>query len=451
MNYLLTKNKLDDFQIHRNPLEPFSFPTSLAMSIIGEYYDEVSSVVPGHTDLTAAEELCFKMMGFFGQERERMDAATYILQGYFGRELLQRHFSSATDTRFTTDGTISILLPSLKETVMIFNREDKNEMGTTDASAVEECLWYHFRSLCRLRDKKLLDRCCCPAILASLVGPYLSFSVGIQCGGRYVTDPVTPFLHLMVLPYQQDTMIKVAQALRATKNAIEKIIMQYQNWDNMSDVEASNVQLKYPYRRSFNVLGDEFEFKYLHSIPQQDNNYHHLVYLVEITKSSNPNLFNIQRQLVVKFTKNYGCEVHAGLADLEMAPALYTVVELPGGWKMVVMEYVSWPSLFDSSFNDEVNGRILVNVKRALDYLSSNSFVHGDLRANNILVNPDGQIRIVDFDYSGSTTGPFSAHYPPFLNVATITWPPGVTRGGLMNVSHDNYFYQQMFPHLGHS
>jgi hypothetical protein len=78
---------------------------------------------------------------------------------------------------------------------MIFNRVVKNETGTTDCSAHEECLWYHYQYLTTQTKEKFLERCCCPAILCSMIGPFLSFSVGISLVVDIIFVIMLPHFH----------------------------------------------------------------------------------------------------------------------------------------------------------------------------------------------------------------------------------------------------------------
>jgi serine/threonine protein kinase len=115
------------------------------------------------------------------------------------------------------------------------------------------------------------------------------------------------------------------------------------------------------------------------------------------------------------------------------------------------MEYIPWATLHhfkfegiaDVSLGNELKTTILANIKGALHELHSNSFVHGDLRANNILVAPNGQIKVVDFEYSGLFTGSDPVLYPPFLNKTSIQWAEGAECGGLIKPAYDLFFLQQ--------
>jgi hypothetical protein len=243
-----------NFQIHRDTQLVFSFPTSLALPEIGMYIDEINSVDLDKLDYDIAEELCLLMMEVFLCEDDRKVVANGILQKYFDGTLNPFSFFSVKGTNILTDCTILHKLPSSKQIVMILNGEDKLELGEGNASAVEECNWYHLQYLSKTTWNQLVTYFCCPAILLSLVGPYLSFSIGLQIGGRYVADPVAPFLQLFILPYQQEKMMEVAKALRATKNTISRLTQvynRYDNWIHTNNDCIQHVQLEYSYPRHF--------------------------------------------------------------------------------------------------------------------------------------------------------------------------------------------------------
>eukprot|EP01040_Poterioochromonas_malhamensis_P008948 gene8948-9687_t len=375
---------------------------------------------------------------FIGKEELSLRPLTILFFALMEEQTLQR------------TGQFVTLLRQLSFQVMVFNTKIKNEVGATNCSAPEECFWYHYQYLTTQTREELLQRCCCPAILCSIVGPYLTFSVGIQLGGgQYVCDPVTPLLQLMVLPHQQDKMVAVAKALRATKNAVSKLTLQYNEWDTMNPTDATRVQLNFPYARSFRVNGSLYEFRYLDTIMISS---HHLVYRVCITNAGG-NRFTIGSELALKFSKRYCSDAHDCLSSIHLAPELFSFTTLPGSWFMIVMEFVSWISLdrYYASVNPQRKMIILSNIKKALTHLHLNSFVHGDLRLNNRLVNPEGEIRIIDFEYSGRFNSSNPVRYPPFLNKSgEIQWAPGVECGGLISPEHDIFFFHQIFPDIPH-
>jgi hypothetical protein len=82
-------------------------------------------------------------------------------------------------------------------------------------------------------------------------------------------------------------MMKAARALRATKNAVLKLILKYEEWDALIPMDVANVQLNYPYIRSFSDINNNvYEFMYLgQCLPD------HLIYRAKITHTSG-NLVN---------------------------------------------------------------------------------------------------------------------------------------------------------------
>ena len=72
--------------------------------------------------------------------------------------------------------------------------------------------------------------------------------------------------------------------------------------------------------------------------------------------------------------------------------------------------------------------------------LHSNGFVHGDLRAPNILLLKDNTVRILDFDWTGAGV----AKYPDDLNTS-VEWHEDVECGGSILPEHNDYQIQQIF------
>jgi hypothetical protein len=146
--------------------------------------------------------------------------------------------------------------------------------------------------------------------------------------------------------------------------------------------------------------------------------------------------------VVVKFTRTYGVEAHSLLAIHGFAPQLLHCERLAGGWFMVVMERLTDPWV--NAYNMEpclLNEALGVELRSAVDLLHENHFVHGDLRSNNIFVNPETmKISVVDFDWCGVAD---VAQYPPFMNHTDITWPEGAEDGLVLRPAHDLYWCEK--------
>jgi serine/threonine protein kinase len=114
--------------------------------------------------------------------------------------------------------------------------------------------------------------------------------------------------------------------------------------------------------------------------------------------------------VIVKFARSYSFELHTYLERKKRAPRLFGFQRLPGGWFVVVMEYLE---KFDplqlqvedgAAFTSELEGELLALVHEMHDQ----NLVHGDLREANILVPREGTADelnrpfvIVDFDWGG--------------------------------------------------
>jgi serine/threonine protein kinase len=133
-----------------------------------------------------------------------------------------------------------------------------------------------------------------------------------------------------------------------------------------------------------------------------------------------------------------------------VAPELYALETLPGGWFMVVMEYLddeSYQLLLTSSVN---RVDLALEVRRVVGVLHAGGFVHGDIRDVNLLVrrkwsdadNPKN-VLLVDFDWAGPKE---DARYPPNVNHVDMSRPDGARDGELITQEHNQTMVDKMFP-----
>jgi tRNA A-37 threonylcarbamoyl transferase component Bud32 len=123
------------------------------------------------------------------------------------------------------------------------------------------------------------------------------------------------------------------------------------------------------------------------------------------------------------------------MAELGFAPKLYACEEV-GLMQMVVMEFVQgeqWFSPLHSPLYWE-------KLKGAIQLYHAEGFVHGDLRAPNILVTPDGP-KILDFDWAGKIG---DAKYLRVLNHKDITWHDEADINEPIVAEHDIFMLDQL-------
>lgn len=141
--------------------------------------------------------------------------------------------------------------------------------------------------------------------------------------------------------------------------------------------------------------------------------------------------------LLVKLTTTYCQDVHLHMQRKDFAPKLHALIKLSEGY-IVVMDYLAppWQSLHDmhkSGIPGNHRDALQKKLKTVLRHLGQGQYVHGDLRAPNIMVNlkNDIQVCLVDFDWAGSDG---QVRYPLHLN-SSVKWPGKA--GMAIQKSHD--------------
>lgn len=162
-------------------------------------------------------------------------------------------------------------------------------------------------------------------------------------------------------------------------------------------------------------------------------------------------------KLVYEDDRQYGKAVHHVLAKAGFAPALYGSICIPGAPTAYIMDYLKppsspaggWITLYEFAQKNERRQEMTEGWERiwqALDkiiiMMERNYVVHGDLRANNIMVKvagssgllPEGdvELKVIDFDWGGALSD--EVRYPLLRNI-NIQWPGD--EGDLIKVEHD--------------
>lgn len=187
---------------------------------------------------------------------------------------------------------------------------------------------------------------------------------------------------------------------------------------------------------------------------------HHLIFSATLARpSSEP-----ERVFVKLVGRPYGEKVHKLLALHGYAPQLYGRKVLDGVPTAYVMEHLGspWVSLYDLSKGDSsgiLRSQAVCNglkhgIEDIISILQDATMVHGDLRANNIMIKLDGQqpvlldsdrvvVKVVDFDWAGEAG---VVRYPASRNqdIPGILWP-GLP-GGFIQAQHDRELFESWWP-----
>ncbi len=149
------------------------------------------------------------------------------------------------------------------------------------------------------------------------------------------------------------------------------------------------------------------------------------------------------KPIIVKFTRTYSEVVHKLLASEGFAPELFAVEDLAGGWKMVVMEYLSgrsgWVMLGEKTHQERLTYK--EKLKKALRIIHDRDLVHGDVRCPNILVSED-DIKFVDFDHCGKEG---MNRYPREWDHTRLR--EDTKEGDFMRKLHDDWMLERIFDH----
>ena len=142
---------------------------------------------------------------------------------------------------------------------------------------------------------------------------------------------------------------------------------------------------------------------------------------------------------VWKFTQRYSEEAHIFAHNLGIAPCVKFVTELPGNWKLVEMDLAPG-DFWDPNNVPEIPPEHLETFWDGIGKFHE-LYVHGDLRAQNLLYSREHGFSIIDFDWSGEVN---KARYPANMNHIDITWPAGAEPTRLITVDHDNWWLKQL-------
>ena len=132
---------------------------------------------------------------------------------------------------------------------------------------------------------------------------------------------------------------------------------------------------------------------------------------------------------VVKFASRYCDTAHRLMYEQGVAPRLlYCSFERTVGEYCVIMEYIQ-----DTGRKISQDGAR--KLRKAVRVRHEDSFVFGDLRSANILIDAGGLPYLIDFDWCGKAGEVF---YPPNITQGLIPWAEGVKGEEAIEAKHDD-------------
>ena len=236
-----------------------------------------------------------------------------------------------------------------------------------------------------------------------------------------MADPLIGPIPLMLLRYDREQMMKIAQVFTALKSTYETLHRYY-------NLPETGPQSLWPYYKAFDYQYQQVEFEYKEQLYKDK-----LLFMVETKQNSN--VTSLPQKLLVKFTESYGEEVHKFCADHGFALKLFGCHKLSMQWKVVIMAYlVNYVSLYDA-----VDAKVewKKKIKNSIEEMHQAGFVHGDLRKPNILyqeTNESINVMLIDFDWAGKAD---KVVYPSFLNIQSVKRHPEAESDKVITKEHD--------------
>ena len=260
-------------------------------------------------------------------------------------------------------------------------------------------------------------------------------------GGAALTDRANMEIFSSV-PLNFDTdnyeaFDSLARHLAALKRALKSLEKYYTKLDQGSLQPTDIPQPSFPYPTSFHGLQDNI----VSSLTYERNLAgRRLVFKGSIDEEKKP--------ICIKFVRRYGVEVHRWYAGRGMAPELFGFQRLPGGWYLVVMEFLEkpWELLWERKryVTFSPSEALKDQLRDTIIEMHQNHIVHGDIRDTNVMVDTaSNQFRLLDFDWAGKVE---EVKYPKFVNTQPeLRRPKDVEDGKVILPDHDVAMVDNIF------
>ena len=121
--------------------------------------------------------------------------------------------------------------------------------------------------------------------------------------------------------------------------------------------------------------------------------------IIHTSQRGTVEIFEENGEKRIRRTVNSECPVYEKLIDAECPyiPQIYSV-EIAAGKTVVTEEFISGKNLLAANLDEKQILRAMVQLCTALDCIHGLGIVHRDIKPSNILIDEDGNIRLIDFE-----------------------------------------------------
>ncbi|KAK7455294.1 hypothetical protein VKT23_011167 [Stygiomarasmius scandens] len=419
------------FGYNRPPSAASALPVTLLHPIFNEFIDDCEHYKPSNEDHSFALNLAHLMCGFFKNEKERQAAFIQICQ----ENGLSFTPSKIVGTDFTTDGDMHC------NGFMYCLGDIKNETGSNAAEPIFQSACYYTAHLKNRQASNIHSTFPCLGLY--VIGPILGFiglAFDVKTQIQVLTQPIRFDYHHTDVK-QRRTAARYLGAFRRTARKL-KIYYETEIPKLKNLPVPSSAHQSFPCYSRYTALSDSAEHEIQYIAQPMGNK------LVFHGKSGGA-------EVCVKFVTRYSKEAHLHCVKLGIAPVLRGFESLPGGWFMVVMDWIGNDYVsFDIRATTDLHHMHRVFMDKLGDFHRA-GYVHGDIRNVNVMVRRDGELMrnngevgfmLLDFDWSGRTG---EVSYPMNVNKGNGLWRPEDVKDEVwIQADHDLQMLNHMFEML---
>lgn len=407
-----------------------TIPIALAHQVFANFLEDCQHHEPTEKDNKWLATLRHDMLKQYANEQERCSRFRRIFEGNTDMSISE---ASIPGTTSRNDGHFIFANHFLLISV------GKHEWVRLAADPQLQAFMYYIKTVKQTKVIKVSPMPCLiiyyigECISAILSNPLTEGTTGTLIGfaGAVTTDKpyfeaLTPLFDLATNQHDDLALKPVARALGAARAALDSLKKYYTEL-NRPQLFRPSTNLRFPSRNYYTDHNDaRVEFDYQKRLDED-----RLMFRALTGEG--------EKKLIIKFTQKYSKEAHAHCASHGIAPELYAVEKLGGGWMMVVMEEMDEDTY---THIHEFDATERAMIEEAVSILHQGNFVHGDIRDVNMMVRRNWDpacgsrnIKLLDFDWAGMEG---TVRYPANVNHEDIRRPQDARDGLLITKEHDN-------------